>query len=38
MLSSNSSKEFLPTTLLNDEVEPRRLKMVKPNDLMEQHI
>jgi hypothetical protein len=26
------------TTLLNDEVEPRRLKRFKPADLMKQHI
>jgi hypothetical protein len=28
----------LATTLLNDEVEPRRLKSFKPADLMKQHI
>jgi hypothetical protein len=28
----------LATTLLNDEVEPRRLKRFKPADLMKQHI
>jgi hypothetical protein len=28
----------LATTLLNDEVEPRRLKRFKPADLMKQHM
>jgi hypothetical protein len=28
----------LATTLLNEEVEPRRLKRFKPADLMKQHI